>query len=207
MYMCIYGMDSPGGYQLVGRTLPIWNRFGKNAQFKNGQPWLLHFFDQIRFYPVSEVELEAFREAFREGRAQIRIEEDVFDFAEYQRFLQNNAADISVFQAHQKSAFDAEVARWQDDDGQVGTPVVQQDLAEEDLDSHVVSAEMCGSVWKVLVQPGQAVEAGTPLIVVEAMKMELAVTAPVSGTVRAVRCQPGKAVAPGDTLMLLDPVA
>lgn len=207
MYMCIYGMDSPGGYQLVGRTLPIWNRFGKNAQFKDGQPWLLHFFDQIRFYPVSEAGLETFREAFREGRAQIRIEEDVFDFAEYQRFLQDNAADISAFQSHQKSAFDAEVARWQDDDGQAGTPVVQQDLAEEDLDSHVVSAEMCGSVWKVLVQPGQAVEAGTPLIVVEAMKMELAVTAPVSGMVRAVRCQPGKAVAPGDTLMLLDPVA
>ena len=29
MYMCIYGMDSPGGYQLVGRTLPIWNKFLK----------------------------------------------------------------------------------------------------------------------------------------------------------------------------------
>ena len=30
MYMCIYGMDSPGGYQLIGRTLPIWNKFKKN---------------------------------------------------------------------------------------------------------------------------------------------------------------------------------
>ncbi len=30
VYMCIYGMDSPGGYQLVGRTLPIWNTFLKN---------------------------------------------------------------------------------------------------------------------------------------------------------------------------------
>ena len=49
MYMCIYGMDSPGGYQLVGRTLPIWNKFVKNAQFADGQPWLLHFFDQVRF--------------------------------------------------------------------------------------------------------------------------------------------------------------
>ena len=66
---------------------------------------------------------------------------------------------------------------------------------------------MCGSVWKILVQPGESVEAGAPLMVVEAMKMELAVFAPVSGTVRAVRCQPGKAVVPGDALMLLDPVA
>ncbi|WMR31380.1 acetyl-CoA carboxylase biotin carboxyl carrier protein subunit, partial [Metapseudomonas otitidis] len=64
---------------------------------------------------------------------------------------------------------------------------------------------MCGSVWKVLVEPGQHVEAGTPLLVVEAMKMELAVTAPVSGRVKAVRCQPGKAVTPGDALLLLDP--
>ncbi|MEG1038783.1 MAG: urea carboxylase [Pseudomonas sp.] len=207
MYLCIYGMDSPGGYQLVGRTLPIWNRFNKNVQFKNGQPWLLHFFDQIRFYPVSEAELDDFREAFREGRAEIRIEQSVFDFAEYQRFLADNAGDIDAFQARQKDAFATEVARWQEDDGQECSPVLQQDFAEADPDSHVVSAEMCGSVWKVLVEPGQAVEAGTPLIVVEAMKMELAVMAPFSGTVRSVRCQPGKAVAPGDTLMLLDPVA
>ena len=45
--MCIYGMDSPGGYQLVGRTLPIWNKFLKNPVFAPGQPWLLRFFDQV----------------------------------------------------------------------------------------------------------------------------------------------------------------
>ena len=64
---------------------------------------------------------------------------------------------------------------------------------------------MSGSVWKVLVQPGQRVEAGTPLLVVEAMKMELAVIAPVAGIVKSVRCQPGKAVTPGDALLLLEP--
>ncbi|WP_331831825.1 urea carboxylase [Pseudomonas sp. LH21] len=207
MYMCIYGMDSPGGYQLVGRTLPIWNRFGKNPQFKDGQPWLLHFFDQIRFYPVSEAELEVFREAFREGRAEIRIEQAEFDFAEYQRFLADNAVDIDTFKARQQCAFEAEVARWQEDDEPQCLQALAQDYAEDGHDSHVVSAQMCGSVWKVLVEPGQAVQAGAPLLVVEAMKMELAVTAPVSGTVRAVRCQPGNAVSPGDTLMLLDPVA
>ena len=64
---------------------------------------------------------------------------------------------------------------------------------------------MSGSVWKVLVEPGQHVEAGTPLLVVEAMKMELAVTAPVAGTVKSLRCAPGKAVTPGDALLLLTP--
>ncbi|MDP9938331.1 urea carboxylase [Ectopseudomonas alcaliphila] len=205
MYMCIYGMDSPGGYQLVGRTLPIWNKYVKNAQFENGQPWLLRFFDQVRFYPVSEAELDEFREAFREGRAQIRIEETEFDFAAYNRFIADNAADIEAFQRQQKAAFDAEVELWKDDDPSTAQALTSTSHDDADLDGHLVAAEMSGSVWKVLVEPGQHVEAGTPLLVVEAMKMELAVTAPVAGTVKSLRCAPGKAVTPGDALLLLTP--
>nr|WP_312971218.1 urea carboxylase [Pseudomonas sp.] len=205
MYMCIYGMDSPGGYQLVGRTLPIWNKFVKNAQFADGQPWLLHFFDQVRFYPVSEAELDDFREAFREGRAQIKIEQSTFDFAEYQGFLANNAASISDFQRQQKQAFDAEVQLWRDDDADSHAAPAASLEDDEAIDGHLVNADMCGSVWKVLVEPGQYVEAGATLLVVEAMKMELAVLAPLAGTVKAVRCQPGKAVTPGDALLVLEP--
>ena len=205
MYMCIYGMDSPGGYQLVGRTLPIWNKYVKNAQFENGQPWLLRFFDQVRFYPVSEAELDEFREAFREGRAQIRIEQSEFDFAAYNRFIADNAADIEAFQSRQKAAFDAEVELWKDDDPSAAQALGANTDDDADLDGHLVAAEMSGSVWKVLVEPGQHVEAGTPLLVVEAMKMELAVTAPVAGTVKSLRCAPGKAVTPGDALLLLTP--
>ena len=205
MYMCIYGMDSPGGYQLVGRTLPIWNKYVKNAQFENGQPWLLRLFDQVRFYPVSEAELDEFREAFREGRAQIRIEQTEFDFAAYNRFIADNAADIAAFQRQQKAAFDAEVELWKDDDPSAAQALTSTSHDDADLDGHLVAAEMSGSVWKVLVEPGQHVEAGTPLLVVEAMKMELAVTAPVAGTVKSLRCAPGKAVTPGDALLLLTP--
>lgn len=207
MYMCIYGMDSPGGYQLVGRTVPIWNTWCKNRQFSDGQPWLLEFFDQVRFYPVSEAELNEQREAFREGRAQVRIEHSTFDFAEYQQFLADNATSIEAFQRSQKAAFDAEVPLWQDaqSPSALGCPVPPPDL--DGLDGHLVSAEMSGSVWKVLVEDGQWVEAGTPLLVVEAMKMELAVTAPVSGRVTALYSAPGNAVTPGDALLLLSPSA
>lgn len=45
--MCIYPMNSPGGYQLVGRTLPIWNTFGRAGPFSADKPWLLEFFDQV----------------------------------------------------------------------------------------------------------------------------------------------------------------
>lgn len=47
-YMCIYPMESPGGYQLVGRTLPIWNTFGRTGPFSADKPWLLRIFDQVR---------------------------------------------------------------------------------------------------------------------------------------------------------------
>jgi hypothetical protein len=40
--------DSPGGYQLIGRTLPIWNTWGRTGPFTPEKPWLLEFFDQVR---------------------------------------------------------------------------------------------------------------------------------------------------------------
>ena len=56
-YLCIYGMESPGGYQLVGRTLQIWNSHRHHPPFEPGIPWLLRFFDRIHWHPVSAEEL------------------------------------------------------------------------------------------------------------------------------------------------------
>src|SRR4029077_3100505 len=71
-YMCVYGMEGPGGYQFVGRTLQMWNRWRDAASgaavFEAGKPWLLRFFDRIRFYPVSEEELLQIRRDFPAGR-------------------------------------------------------------------------------------------------------------------------------------------
>lgn len=205
MYMCIYGMDSPGGYQLVGRTLPIWNKFLKNDQFAADEPWLLHFFDQVRFYPVSEAELNQLRDDFREGRAAIRIEETVFDFAEHLQFLHTHADDIAHFRQHQARAFEAEVERWQRDDQNpvIESPVQAMETIIDEA-AFPVMADMNGNIWKVLVNPGDVVEAGQPLIIVEAMKMELAINAPQSGRVKRIGCQPGRPVAPGDTLLWLE---
>ncbi|AKL40307.1 TPA: urea carboxylase [Serratia marcescens] len=203
MYMCIYGMDSPGGYQLVGRTLPIWNKFLKNPQFTAGEPWLLRFFDQVRFYPVSEQELDEQREAFREGRMQVRIEESEFDFAAYTDFLADNAEAIADFQHRQQQAFSAEVARWRSDDDEAEAQLLPPE-EEDAIDGDLVSADLNGSVWKILVEPGQAVAAGQPLIVVEAMKMELAVTAPRAGIVKRISCRQGRPVGPGDALLWLE---
>jgi allophanate hydrolase subunit 1 len=52
-YLCVYGMEGPGGYQFVGRTLQMWNRYHEVADFA-GKPWLLRFSTScvsIRFLP------------------------------------------------------------------------------------------------------------------------------------------------------------
>lgn len=204
MYMCIYGMDSPGGYQLVGRTLPIWNKFLKNPQFAAGEPWLLRFFDQVRFYPVTEQALTQLRDDFREGRATLRIEETPFDFAAHQQFLTDNADSIAAFRQRQAAAFEQEVALWaQEEQNAPLNSEPLHDAPQTEEDAQAVCADMNGNIWKVLVQPGDTVSAGQTLVIVEAMKMELAIAAPQAGTVKRIACQAGRPVSPGDALLWL----
>ena len=111
-YLCVYGMEGPGGYQLFGRTIQMWNSWHRSEAFEPGTPWLLRFFDQIRFYPVSDQELDEARAAFPQGRYPIRIEESEFSFAEYAQFLATNADSIAAFEAVRNAAFDAERQDW-----------------------------------------------------------------------------------------------
>jgi len=203
VYMCIYGMDSPGGYQLVGRTVPIWNRFLKNPVFHAGEPWLLRFFDQVRFYPVSEAELTAFREDFREGRAVVRIDEARFDYAAYQQFLADNADSIAAFKARQASAFNAEVALWKDADMAAGESAAVEETRIALQEGHsLIEADMSGNIWKIQVKAGQRVAVGETLIIVEAMKMEIHVTAPSAGVIHDIVCKIGRPVSTGDPLIV-----
>ncbi|HPE60570.1 MAG: sodium-extruding oxaloacetate decarboxylase subunit alpha [Thiothrix sp.] len=64
-------------------------------------------------------------------------------------------------------------------------------------------APLAGNIFKVLVEPGHEVTEGEPLIILEAMKMETAVSAPRDGVVASVRVKEGDSVAVGDTLLTL----
>ena len=64
-----------------------------------------------------------------------------------------------------------------------------------------ITAALAGTVFKVLVKPGDVVSAGEPVAVLEAMKMENEVTAPAAGTVEAVFVREGDAVEMGDALL------
>ena len=120
-YLCVYGMEGPGGYQFVGRTVQMWNRYRQTAEFRDGKRWLLRFFDQLRFYPVSAEELLRLRAEFPYGKASLRIEPTMLRLRDYRQFLATNAQSIAAFKARQQAAFDAERERWRsgerEDDG------------------------------------------------------------------------------------------
>ena len=141
-------------------------------------PWLLRFFDQIKFYEVSESELMHMREDFKAGRLKLRIEEGVLNLKEYNEFLTENQESISAFKAVQQANFDAERRRWHEaglaeyvsesldavDDGE-GVEVPEGGCA--------VESHMPGSIWKIECQSGDIVEEGATLAVIEAMKIEI----------------------------------
>ncbi|WP_310535202.1 urea carboxylase [Novosphingobium sp.] len=208
-YMCIYGMEGPGGYQLFGRTVPVWNTHRQTDAFIEGKPWLLRFFDQIRFYPVSAEELADWHRDLPNGRRSLRIEESEFRLSEYRAFLAANAGDISEFESRRQSAFDEERAEWQRR-GEFDrvSALVEADVPEvaaiEVPDgADLVEAPFGGSVWKLMVAEGDEVEAGDVIAVIEAMKMECAVESPGSGTVAALYLKERQAVQPGAPMMAL----
>jgi 3-methylcrotonyl-CoA carboxylase alpha subunit len=69
---------------------------------------------------------------------------------------------------------------------------------------HSMSAPMPGVVLKILVRQGDVVKKGTPLVVLEAMKMEHPIIATHDGTIAAVNCSEGDLVQPGVDLVILE---
>lgn len=104
-FLCIYPMESPGGYQLVGRTLPIWNTWQTNKAFEEA-PWLLRPFDRIKFNRVSEKELEKARIDVLNNAYTFKIEESIFDIKEYNNFVLSVATEADAFKKRQQSATD-----------------------------------------------------------------------------------------------------
>jgi biotin carboxyl carrier protein len=66
-----------------------------------------------------------------------------------------------------------------------------------------VHTEVAGTVWKVLVRPGDMVAVEQDLVVVESMKMEIPAVAPMAGTVEQVLAVEGEAVTEGQALVVM----
>jgi urea carboxylase len=198
-YMCIYGMEGPGGYQLFGRTIQVWNTHRQTDAFIEGKPWLLRFFDQIRFYPVSAEELVEWRRDFPTGRRSIRIEQSEFRLADYRAFWPTMPPDRRVRspppgrlrRGTRRLAAQGRI-RPRDRPGRCRCASASAMDVPEGAD--LVEAPFGGSVWKLLVAEGDEVKAGDTIAVLEAMKMECPVESPGSGVCRALHA--GKAGPP-----------
>jgi urea carboxylase len=208
-YLCIYGMEGPGGYQFIGRTCQMWNRYRQTADFTEDKPWLLRFFDQIRFYPVSHAELLRFRDDFVRGKVKLKIEHETFRLRDYNAFLGKNRDPITAFKTKQQAAFEAERHRWEES-GQLNfspeTPVAAASEKANALPPGCIAvpAHIPGNVWKIHVAPGATVKDGDALLIIESMKMEITIVAARAGRVREVRCAEGRPVNAGETLVVLE---
>ncbi|TNB76827.1 urea carboxylase [Arthrobacter sp. BB-1] len=209
-YMCIYGMEGPGGYQFVGRTTQVWSRYADSAPFEPGSPWLLRFFDRISWYPVSPEELLDLRADMAAGRGRgVEIEDGTFSLAEHEVFLGENRESIAAFREKQGAAFAIERQAWADagefdraDALAAVIPPVADEVTVPDGGS-LVAAPFAASVWKVDVKPGDRVVQGQALVSLEAMKMETVLEAPCDGVVLQVLPAAGSQVVAGEAVVVL----
>ncbi|WP_329246377.1 5-oxoprolinase/urea amidolyase family protein [Streptomyces sp. NBC_01478] len=211
-YLCIYGMEGPGGYQFVGRTTQVWSGWQQRGAFEQGSPWLLRFFDRIKWYPVEPDELLELRADIISGRFVPRIEEGTFSLAEYEAFLAEHAESIGEFRSRQQTAFGAERDAWEAA-GEftraeaAAAPAPPQAEVTIPAGGRLVEAEFAASVWQLNVEPGDEVTAGQPLLALEAMKMESRVHAPMAGVVTEILARPGDQVEAGTALLVLAPAS
>ena len=210
-YMCIYGMEGPGGYQLVGRTLPIWNRWNITQDFKENSPWLLQLFDQIRYFEVTADELTQMREDFLQGKFKLNIQDSTFKLKDYDQFLNQESRSINAFKAKQKAAFEAERNDWITT-GQANYSQeieLEPALTELTLESGQAFAKshVAGNLWQIKVAIGDVVKVNDVLVIVESMKMEIAITAQINGKISQIICTEGNPVAPGQALLIIEEMA
>ena len=208
-YLCVYGMEGPGGYQFVGRTCQMWNTYKVTGRICPGAPVAAALFrsDSIlsgigrgtagisrRFHPRALASGDHGRGVSAAGLSPIP--------------RRPIGPSIAAHKARQQAAFEAERARWEAT-AQIGysadLPDAPNAAEYEELstDCVAVSSPVSGSVWRISASPGQRVKAGDTLLLVESMKMEVAVTAPVDGKVSEVRCAEGHAVLFAQTVMIL----
>ena len=170
---------------------------GDAALGEDGPPWLLRFFDQIRWYEVGAEELLELRADVEAGQFTFDIEPTTFSVADHLRDLARDEDSIREFTTARNVAFEAERRRW----AAAGIEMTaSNDVAPIVHDARpvpegtvVVLATVSGMV-RTTIEPGAIVAAGDVVAVIEAMKMETGQVTPTAGVVADIRVIPGEVV-------------
>ncbi|KAI1495415.1 urea carboxylase [Biscogniauxia marginata] len=213
---CIYPDDQPGGYMLAAKTLPVWDTHGLKPNFTSGKPWLCEPFDIVTFYEVDIPTFDMLEEHFNAGTYQIETSEILFDV---EKELDDEAkslgtTDVLEYQKRQSLAASTLrlrennlYAEWQEEQEEAEKARLQKGLehAAEEGVIQVVSHQEA-KVWKIEVKEGDVVSKSETLVILEAMKMEIAVQLDEGldkMTVDGVWVTPGSFVSPGHVLLTL----
>ncbi|OTB03152.1 hypothetical protein M426DRAFT_12743 [Hypoxylon sp. CI-4A] len=211
---CIYPADQPGGYMMLARSIPVWDIYALRPGFRQDKPWLCEPFDLVEFQEVSLEEYDEIWRQFEAGTYEIQIEETEFDVgAELHREHEAiSLHGVVQFRTQQAAAEESTrkreellLADWETNQAK-NRPSGPQGQ-EEDKPGVKVTSVQVGKIWKLLVKPGDKVEKGQSLVVLEAMKMEIPIIADESHDgleVKELLVQEGTLVSPGTSLVILD---
>ncbi|KAF9776480.1 hypothetical protein IL306_005336 [Fusarium sp. DS 682] len=196
-YMCIYATDSPGGYQLVGRTVQIWD-----SDLVDTEAWFFRRFDRISFYSVTEGVLDGITRS-----ELVQISDGVLDLEQYETWLETNKEDIAATAEQQAKAIsnapfvDELVLPYQVESSVNGHG---PSLDSSSVRGERVKATMPGRCYKVMVKEGGVVEKGDVVICVESSKMEVEIRSPISGKCLAVLVKAGDLIDVDDDLVVIE---
>jgi urea carboxylase len=106
-------MEGPGGYQLVGRTVPVWRKPPPDGErATSAEPWLLRNFDLLRFEPVGHEELMDLRASIADGRLELSMRPTTLDLGALPGPESPLPPETVEFTRRRTSAYAAERARW-----------------------------------------------------------------------------------------------
>ena len=150
-------------------------------------------------------ELLRLREDVPLGRHKLEIEETVFRFADYEAFLAEHAEEIEVFRETQQAAFHEERRRWEEAGISMNETAEEQPATEEVIipdGCHALESPVTGSVWKIHVEAGARVISGGSVMILEAMKMEIALETDEEIEIVEILAMEGSSVRAGQPLAI-----
>ncbi|KAL8673977.1 MAG: hypothetical protein Q9168_001620 [Polycauliona sp. 1 TL-2023] len=212
--MALYNVESPGGYQLTGLTIPGVDILGSKPGYSLSRPWLFEDFDQLVFHEVGEEEYERQLKLFESGRYEYEFEEVVFDMEEHNRLLDATRDEVKSVRKRQKEAQDKMLKledelleKWAREkaEGKISVDKVEELLNDPTI--HPLPSPHNANLWRLHVTEGSTLTSSTQTVaVLEAMKLEINLPAGedlVNGVVEKVLVREGEVVKAGDNLMLV----
>ncbi|KAK4505411.1 hypothetical protein PRZ48_003374 [Zasmidium cellare] len=210
----IYPVDSPGGYQMLGRTIPCFDYYGYKEGFTSDRPWLFEDFDILTFYQVSEEELNRMLGLFRSGQYKFEWEPAEFDMAEHNKMLAETANEVRDIRSKQRKvqeemiqAEQESLERWRADKSKNKPDESTIENLLQDPQITPVEAPVDANVWKVEVKEKDEIKPNQLVAILEAMKLEINVNVPESlkggGVVEKLLIEPGETIKAGGRIALV----